>query len=195
MSRAIFLDRDGIINQKASEGGYVTRWEDFHVLPGVAEAIHSLKSGGFKIIVVTNQRCIAKGLITVPELESLHAQMLGVLKESGASIDAIYHCPHEVNDFCKCRKPQPGMLFEAARAHDVDLQASWMIGDSESDVRAGKNAGCKTARLIAPRALEESADCPRADIVAATVLDVSRQILQLEKISGSQLTPRIETIV
>jgi D-glycero-D-manno-heptose 1,7-bisphosphate phosphatase len=195
MSRAIFLDRDGIINEKAPEGDYVTRWEDFRMLPGVAEAIRSLKSGGFKIIVVTNQRCIAKGLITVPELESLHERMLGILKQSGASIDAIYHCPHEVDDFCKCRKPEAGMLFEAARAHDVDLQASWMIGDSDSDVQAGKNAGCKTARLIAPRPHEERSGFPRADVFAATLLDASRQILQLERIPGTQRDPRIETIV
>src|SRR5713226_6467880 len=152
MTRAVFLDRDGVINRKAPEGRYVTRWEDFHVLPGVVEAITLLNRAGFFVIVVTNQRCIAKGLMTAAELEEMHQRMTALLARAGATIDAIYYCSHEVEESCKCRKPAPGMMLDAARSHGMDLPASWMIGDSDIDVEAGKNAGCKTARLLSTSA-------------------------------------------
>ena len=148
MTKGVFLDRDGVINRKPPEGDYVTRWEDFQILPGVTEGIAQLNRAGFRVIVVTNQRCIAKGLITVAELELMHERMLHLLAQAGATISAIYYCPHETEPVCQCRKPAPGMLLEAAREHGIDLGASWMIGDSESDIKAGKNAGCKTARLL-----------------------------------------------
>src|SRR5712692_8148099 len=118
---AAFLDRDGVINQKATEGQYVTRWEDFHVLPGAVEAIAQLNRAGLSVIVVTNQRCVAKGLITEAELQKLHQQMLEYFAKACATIDAIYYCPHGLEPPCLCRKPAPGMLLEAARAHGLDL--------------------------------------------------------------------------
>ena len=181
----MFLDRDGVINQKAPEGRYVTRWEDFQVLPGVVEGITLLNRAGFCVIVVTNQRCIAKGLMTVVDLENMHRRMSDFLARAGATIDAIYYCPHEVEESCNCRKPAPGMLLDAARARGIDLPASWMIGDSDIDVEAGKNAGCKTARLLAANeTVDESGgtgatgDC--TDLVAPSLLDAVRQILYWE---------------
>jgi D-glycero-D-manno-heptose 1,7-bisphosphate phosphatase len=150
MNRAIFLDRDGVINQKAPEGAYVTRWEDMKFLPGVPEAIAKLNQSGFKVIVVSNQRCVAKGLISTSQLEDLHLQMLEWLRGQGARIDGIYYCPHEkTQPPCHCRKPQPGMLLKAAEDHHIDLRGSWMVGDSESDVLAGRRAGCQTLRITA----------------------------------------------
>ncbi len=181
----MFLDRDGVINRKGPEGRYVTRWEDFHVLPGVVEGITLLNRAGFYVIVVTNQRCIAKGLMTVADLEKMHQRMSALLARAGATIDSIYYCSHEVEQFCNCRKPAPGMLLEAARSRGVDLQASWMIGDSDIDVEAGKNAGCKTVRLLATR--ENVAESGRrgtkrnyADIIAPSLLDAVGQILHSE---------------
>jgi D-glycero-D-manno-heptose 1,7-bisphosphate phosphatase len=148
MKKAAFLDRDGVINRKAPEGQYVTRWEEMVFLPGTCEAIRRLNNAGYLVIVVSNQRCVAKGLITTDELEALHAQIRERFQAAGARIDAIYYCPHDTEPPCVCRKPQPGMLLEAAQKHDVNLAESWMIGDSEHDVEAGRNAGCKTVRLV-----------------------------------------------
>jgi len=146
INRAVFLDRDGVINRKPPGDGYVTRWEDMLFLPGVAKSITLLNQAGFRVIVVSNQRCVAKGLVTTQGLDSMHQQMCDWLAAAGATIDGVYYCPHEKQPPCSCRKPAPGMLVTAAREHQVDLNTSWMIGDSEIDVEAGRNAGCKTAR-------------------------------------------------
>lgn len=180
--RAVFLDRDGVINQKAPEGGYVTRWEDFRVLPGVVEGIVQLNRAGFSVIVATNQRCVAKGLITEGDLNQLHQRMVEYFAHEGARIDAIYYCPHEIEPPCPCRKPAPGMLLDAARSHDLDLTASWMIGDSVIDIQAGRNAGCKTVGLVhkeqAGGDVEWKAAAPGGpDIVAFSVIEAVGKIL------------------
>jgi len=181
MNRAAFLDRDGVINRKAPDEQYVTRWEDFHLLPGVVEGIAQLNRAGLRVIVVTNQRCVAKGLLTEAELKNLHRQMSEHLAQAGATIDAIYYCPHELEVSCGCRKPAPGMLLTAARFHGLDLAASWMIGDSDSDIQAGKNAGCRTARLSGKNQKETKSGTALpddADIIASSLLDAIHQILQ-----------------
>jgi D-glycero-D-manno-heptose 1,7-bisphosphate phosphatase len=182
------MDRDGVINQKAPEGEYITRWEDFHFLPGVTEAIALLNRAGLSVIVVTNQRCIAKGLMTVTDLEKMHERMNDFLERAGAAIDGIYYCPHELGQSCSCRKPAPGMLLEAARCRGIELPASWMIGDSDIDIEAGKNAGCKTARLMAitettNEAGSREGNRNRADIVALSLLDAVREILHQESVA------------
>ena len=188
MSRAVFLDRDGVINQRPLEGEYVTRWEDFHILPGVAAGIALLNHAGFSVVVVTNQRCVAKGLMTEADLQKMHERMADVLARAGAKIDATFYCPHEIEPACDCRKPAPGMLLTAARLHGIDLRTSWMIGDSDNDVEAGLNAGCKTARVIATdatsgeRALISEATIT-ADMSASSLLDAIRQILKQEGVA------------
>ncbi len=189
----MFLDRDGVINRKAPEGQYVTRWEDFHILPGVVEGITLLNRSGYCVIVVTNQRCIAKGLLTVAGLEQIHRRMSDFLAQAGATVDAIYYCPHEVEQSCNCRKPAPGLLLDAARSCGIELPASWIIGDSDIDIEAGKNAGCRTARLLATNeTVDESGrrgatrNC--ADIVAPSLLDAIRQILHWKKGAVGSLT-------
>ncbi len=173
MNRAVFLDRDGVINRKAPEGAYVTCWEEMLFFPGVAKAISLLREAGFRIIVVSNQRCVAKGLITADGVDALHRRMCDELAAAGAMIDAVYYCPHEKQPPCSCRKPSPGMLLSAASEHQVDLAVSWMIGDSEDDVQAGKNAGCKTARLVS----SDEIDGGTADVAAQSLLDAVRKIL------------------
>lgn len=176
MSRAVFFDRDGVINRKAPEGQYVTKWEQLQFLPGVAQGIAALNRAGFRVIVVTNQRCVAKGLLTTRDLESIHQRMCEVLTQGGATIDAVFYCPHEIDPPCGCRKPQPGMLLAAARAHNIELAESWMIGDSDIDIDAGRNAGCKTARLLKDGETANGA----ANIVTPSLLDAVRQILQYD---------------
>jgi D-glycero-D-manno-heptose 1,7-bisphosphate phosphatase len=198
VTKAVFLDRDGVINRKPAEGDYVTRWEDFKFLPRVVGAIALLNRAGFYVIVVTNQRCIAKGLLTVAELETIHQRMSDFLTEHGARIDAIYYCPHDMKPICRCRKPAPGMLIDAARDHKIELTASWMIGDSDFDIEAGRNAGCKTARLLDGNGEHRDADRGLHDevsLVANSLLEAVRQVLRSEKqieaqeSVGSQVRP------
>jgi histidinol-phosphate phosphatase family protein len=176
MNRAAFLDRDGVINRRPPEGQYVTRWEEMNILPGAAEGISLLRQAGFHVIVVSNQRCVARGLISVADLEAMHRRMCDELAAAGGPIDGVYYCPHEKQPPCGCRKPAPGMLLRAAGERRADLKASWMIGDSDIDVEAGKNAGCKTARLV------HAGETPNgnADVIASSLLEAVRQILQRE---------------
>lgn len=153
--KAVFLDRDGTINRYV---GYLTNAEDFELLPGVAEAIRKINLSGYLAIVVTNQPSIARGELSYDGLDEIHKKMETLLGQQGAYVDHIYFCPHhpdkgfpgEVPSLkfkCSCRKPKPGMLLQAAEDFNIDLSASWMIGDDERDVGAGKNAGCHTALI------------------------------------------------
>lgn len=178
MNRAVFLDRDGVINQKApSEDAYITRWEEIHILPGVADGIALLNRANLRVIVVSNQRCVAKGLITSTQIESMHQRMCSDLAILGAKIDAVYYCPHEEQPPCGCRKPQPGMLFAAAHEHELDLPSSWMIGDSQKDVEAGRKAGCRTARIAESSINVEG----NADVLVGSLLEAVQQILSLNE--------------
>lgn len=176
MKKAAFLDRDGVINRKAPEGQYITSLDELQILPGVPEAIALLTAAGFSVLVVSNQRCVQKGLLTVAELESIHRHMCRELAKSGAIITDVYYCPHDKQPPCSCRKPAPGMVLEAARAHEIDLASSWMIGDSEIDVEAGRNAGCRTVRILHSSEVVDRA----ADLSAQSLLDAVRQVLALE---------------
>ena len=176
MKRAAFLDRDGVINRKLPDGQYVTRWEEMHFLPGVSEAISLLKQAGFCVIVISNLRGVAKGLLTHSELEEIHQRMCQQLAEAGAEITNVYYCPHEEQPPCSCRKPTPGMLLNAAHTHELDLTSSWMIGDSDIDIEAGRNAGCKTVLIL--KAGEVGNGGP--DLVAQSLLDAAHQLLVLE---------------
>lgn len=170
MKPAVFLDRDGVINRGPDEGGYILRWADFRFLPGVAEAISSLNGAGWKVIVVSNQRCVGKGLLTIAELDAIHQRMNDELAKAGAKLDGIYYCPHEKEPPCDCRKPLPGMFLRAAREHEIDLSLSWMVGDSESDIEAGKSAGCRTIRINAEAPADGISDYFAFDLLAASRL-------------------------
>ena len=145
----VFLDRDGVLNEKMPEGRYVTGWHEFHLLPGIPEAIARLNRAGLRVVVVSNQRGIALGLYTAADVESIHASLQNLLKTHGAHVDAFYFCPHDKQE-CNCRKPLPG-LFEQAAAQFPDLAAetSVMIGDSLSDIEFGRRLGMKTVFIQA----------------------------------------------
>lgn len=150
--KAIFLDRDGVINKYV---GFLTDIKDFELIDGVTDAIKKINDNGYLAIVVTNQPVIARGEVTFAELNQIHNKMETLLGLDGAYVDAIYYCPHhphkgyegEVTELkfeCECRKPKPGMLLHAAKDFNIDLSKSVMIGDGENDMIAGKNAGCST---------------------------------------------------
>jgi D-glycero-D-manno-heptose 1,7-bisphosphate phosphatase len=142
--RTIFLDRDGVVNEKMPEGSYVTTWDEFHLLPGVPEAIACVNRAGLRVIVVSNQRGIALGKYSERDVEAIHANLQKLLQAKGAHVDAFYFCPHDTQQ-CNCRKPLPGM-FEQARREFPDIEAteSVMIGDSLSDIEFGRRLGMKT---------------------------------------------------
>lgn len=142
--KCVFLDRDGVINKKAPEGDYIKNWSEFRFLPGVKEAIKRLNKAGFLVIISTNQRGIAKGLMTEEDLKEIHFKMIEELEKSGDIIDSIYYCPHDEKDNCNCRKPNIGMFLKAKKDFNIQMDESWLIGDSKSDILAGQKAGCKT---------------------------------------------------
>jgi D-glycero-D-manno-heptose 1,7-bisphosphate phosphatase len=145
--RAVFLDRDGVLNEKMPEGRYVTSWDDFHALPGVAEAVARLNRAGLRVVVVSNQRGIALGLYTAADVEAIHAAFQELLNGQGAHVDAFFVCPHGRGQ-CNCRKPLPG-LFEQAAAEFPEITAatSVMIGDTRSDMEFGRRLGMTTILL------------------------------------------------
>jgi len=175
--KAIFLDRDGTINKYV---GFLRNIDDFELLNGVSEAIKKINASGYLAIVITNQPVIARGEVSFAELDEIHNKMETLLGKDGAYLDAIYFCPHhphkgyegeipELKFDCDCRKPKPGLLIKAAEDFNIDLSKSWMIGDGESDVLAGKAAGCKTILLS-----NEHCDT----MTCANLLDAVRFILK-----------------
>lgn len=165
--RAIFLDRDGTLNRHV---GFVTEAPQLELLPGVAEAVRNINQSRYLAIVVTNQPVIARGEVTIEELDNIHNRLETLLGQEGAYVDAIYYCPHhphkgysgerpEYKIDCDCRKPNPGLLLRAAENFNIDLAASWMVGDSESDIQAGKSAGCRTALLHGAEEFGQNLTC------------------------------------
>lgn len=148
LKKAVFLDRDGVVNKAAPKGEYILTKESFKFLLGIAKLVRYFNDRGLAVIVVTNQQCVGKGLITKRELNLLHWWAIAILSAQFARIDKIFYCPHLVEDDCDCRKPKPGMLFLAEYLCDIDLKNSWMIGDSATDIEAGQVAGCKTILLV-----------------------------------------------
>ena len=153
--KAIFLDRDGTINEYV---GFLRSIDEFRLIDGVAEAIKIINQSGYLAIVVSNQPVIARGEVSLEELQEIHNKMETLLGQQGAYIDALYYCPHhpdkgfegeriEYKVECECRKPKPGMLLEAARKYNIDLSQSYMIGDGRNDIGAGEAAGCKVAAV------------------------------------------------
>jgi D-glycero-D-manno-heptose 1,7-bisphosphate phosphatase len=167
MNPALFLDRDGILNEMVYDETHglldsPRRPEQVRLVPGSADLINAARSMDYEIVVVTNQPGIAKGTLTKEHLDAVNGRLADLLRQQGAAWDAIYHCPHHPrgsetgNEFvrdCDCRKPKPGMLLRAATERNLDLARSWMVGDGVVDVQAGKAAGCGTI-LVANLKLE-----------------------------------------
>lgn len=168
MRRAIFLDRDGVLNVEKT---FVLSPSEMELYPGVAQAVRKINESSFLAIVVTNQSAVARNYITEDELQAIHQELSRQLDMHGAYLDALYYCPHreELNETfenrdyivnCECRKPNPGMLVQAARDYDIDLAGSYLIGDSARDIEAGKKAGCITIGLRTGHGLKGLQDRP-----------------------------------
>ncbi|MGK2883612.1 MAG: D-glycero-alpha-D-manno-heptose-1,7-bisphosphate 7-phosphatase [Rhodococcus sp. (in: high G+C Gram-positive bacteria)] len=146
MSRAIFLDRDGVINRDV---GYPHRRSDLHIYADVAPSLRSLASLGFKLIVITNQSGVGRGLFTRDDVDAFHSHLRSELRRQGVTLESgdFYVCPHAPTDNCPCRKPKPGLILQAGRELGIDLEHSYLVGDHERDVIAGRRAGVTTVLL------------------------------------------------
>lgn len=162
--KAVFLDRDGTINKYV---GFLRNIEQMCLLPEAAQAIRKINKSGYLAIVVTNQPVLARGEVTKEELQEIHNKMETLLGQENAYLDAIYYCPHhpdkgyegevpELKIECSCRKPEPGLLLQAAKEYNIDLESSWMVGDSMNDILAGEKAGCKTILLTDKKNVERN---------------------------------------
>ncbi|MBN2384508.1 HAD family hydrolase [bacterium] len=169
---AVFLDRDGVINHDSPD--YVRAWSDFAFRTGSLEALSIMASWDIYLFIVTNQSAIARGYLSVSELEQIHALMLESIRGAAGRIDRIYYCPHHPDQGCFCRKPQTGLFLEAARDYTLDPDHLFMIGDSASDMEAGKRFGCFTIMLESPRFNAEMTRLigtgPRPDAIAPDLL-------------------------
>ncbi|HXC36465.1 MAG TPA: HAD-IIIA family hydrolase [Candidatus Acidoferrales bacterium] len=142
---AIILDRDGVLNEKAPRANYVRNWGEFKWLPGAKESLRLLKEAGFRVIIVSNQAGINRGAMAEDDLFDIHRRMVKEAEQAGGRIDAIYYCPHDWEEGCECRKPKPGMLFQAQHDFNLDLSRTLFIGDDERDGQAAEAAGCLSA--------------------------------------------------
>lgn len=145
-SRAVFVDRDGVINQKRAE--YVTSLEEFQLLPEALVGLAMLAGSDFKVIVITNQSAVARGLLGQDTLDAIHGRMMASVSAAGGRIDMVYACPHAAADGCACRKPLPGLLLRAAGDFSLDLAASYFVGDAPWDVQAARAAGCQPVLVL-----------------------------------------------
>jgi histidinol-phosphate phosphatase family protein len=143
--RAIFLDRDGVINKKRDD--YVKSINELEIFPFVASAIKKLNNANFKVVVITNQSAINRNIITHKKVEQIHLTIQNYLKKNQSFIDAFYYCPHKPDENCICRKPKPGLLIKAIQDFKINPKESWMIGDSNSDLESGRLVGCNVMKI------------------------------------------------
>jgi D-glycero-D-manno-heptose 1,7-bisphosphate phosphatase len=160
----VILDRDGVLNQKPERARYVRKWTEFKWLPGAKEALRLLKEADYRVIIVTNQAGIARGNMSEDDLADIHKRMKAEIVQAGGRIEAIYYCPHGWDEGCECRKPKPGMLFQAQQDLHLDLSRTLFIGDDERDAQAADAAGCQSM-LVSDH---------------LSLLEITRKILNLE---------------
>ncbi|MGV8141868.1 MAG: HAD-IIIA family hydrolase [Candidatus Woesearchaeota archaeon] len=156
--KIIFLDRDGVINKKAPKADYIKNWSEFEFLPGAIDSMKKLSEKGFEIYIISNQAGIARGVMSVKDLEIIHDNMTKALSSHGAFINDIYYCPHGWDEGCECRKPKPGMFYRAAADHQLNLTKSLFIGDDERDKEAGDAAGLTTILVGPENGIAEAID-------------------------------------
>ena len=185
--QAVFIDRDGTLNEDI---GYVSRPEELVMYPWSAEAVRLINEAGLLAVVITNQSGIARGMYTEKTLAEIHSMMIRELAEQGARIDAVYYCPHhpDVGNHryrleCDCRKPRPGLLRAAATDHDIDLGASFVIGDKASDIKLAERTGARAALVLTGYGSETLAHPERwpcmPEIVAENVLGAVKRIIEI----------------
>jgi histidinol-phosphate phosphatase family protein len=139
---AVFFDRDGVINVSPGDGKFVLTWDMFRFARGAATQLRRLRRAGFSLVLITNQSCIGRGMLTLDALHDIHRRMQEAL--GGSAFDAIYYCPHHPDAGCTCRKPSPALILRACAEHGLDPKASFMVGDLPRDIEMGRAAGCRT---------------------------------------------------
>lgn len=194
MNKAIFLDKDGTLIEDIS---YNADPDKIKLLPGVAEGLRLLQQRGYLLIVITNQSGIARGYFSQEQFAIAIARLQDLLEEQGVVLDAVYFCPHHPSGVvpklrvaCMCRKPYPGLLYQAQKDHDINLKASWMIGDILNDVEAGNTAGCKTILLNSGNETEWELTRQRLPYkMAVTFMEAAETVIEYEtpKSSGEQM--------
>ena len=180
LKKVVFLDRDGTINQDAAD--YIKGWPEFTFLPRSIEALRDLTTAGFIIIVITNQSAMPRKLISLQELENIHSKMKAAVESQGGKISDIFFCPHMPGDGCECRKPAPGLIYQAQKKHDIDLSTAVMIGDSARDIECAHQAGCGRAILVKTGNIREAQQILaekelHPDYVAQDLYDAARWLI------------------
>ena len=180
--RAIFLDRDGVICENRSD--HVKKWQEFRFLPGAIASLVTLSKLGLPIVVVTNQAAINRGLVSTDVVEDIHQRMMDEVAACGGRIDRVFFCPHRPDQPCNCRKPEPGMLLQAAEEMKLDLAGSYMVGDAATDLLAGQRMGCRTFLVLTGRGIEQLLPALRSTsshfTIARNLMGVTTQILKAE---------------
>ncbi len=157
MDKAVFLDRDGVIN-RLELGKYVLSWPKFEFLEGAIEAIAEISSAGFKIFIITNQSPIGRGLLTEEGLAVIHNNMLFEIEQGGGIVEDVFHCPHAPDEKCGCRKPKTGMFDQVNEKYDIDYANSWFVGDFESDRQVAEKVGLNFVLATGPCGLKKAAE-------------------------------------
>ncbi len=189
MPRAIFIDRDGVICHNRTD--HVKSWAEFAFLPTALAALESLAAIPLPIVVITNQAAINRGIVSAETVDAIHAQMRQVIHDAGGRIDRIMVCPHRPDEQCSCRKPQPGLLLQAAQELQLDLVGSYLIGDALTDIAAGQTVGCRCFLVLTGRGPEQwlhsQAQSRNGFTVADDLQAAARSILRLEQASTPPL--------
>jgi D-glycero-D-manno-heptose 1,7-bisphosphate phosphatase len=178
MREAVFLDRDGTINEEVH---YLDDPEELCLIPGAAEAIRLLNDAGILTVVVSNQAGVGRGYFSATTVEAVHKQLAKQLAWHGAHVDAIYYCAHHPSERCGCRKPKTGMLVQAVREHRIDTQRSFMVGDKVSDLEAGRRVGCQTVLVLTGHGEKAREACNNSsfqpDYVSIDLCDAAKWVL------------------
>jgi len=189
LNRPVFIDRDGVICENRRD--HVKSWEEFVFLPGALEALARLARSDWHIIIVTNQAIVNRHVVPLEIVDGIHARMVRAIECAGGRVDGVMYCPHRPDEECACRKPEPGLLLEAARKFGLNLGRSCLIGDSQSDMQAGRAAGCRLYLVLTGRGHQQLARCEvsgQRDFAVVQDLGVAvDEILDLENRAGPSL--------
>ncbi|MBN1156896.1 D-glycero-beta-D-manno-heptose 1,7-bisphosphate 7-phosphatase [Candidatus Woesearchaeota archaeon] len=178
MNKAIFLDRDGTVNE---DSGYVNRIEEFYLIPGAVDGLRLLKNAGFKLFFITNQSGIGRGYYKEENFHSFQEHLLKELKKHGITIEKTHFCPHHPDDECDCRKPNPKSIIDMTKEFDIDLKKSFTIGDHPSDIELGKNAGIKAVFVLTGHGKKEQHNLKeKPDYIADNLLKAAEWIVKNE---------------
>lgn len=190
MRRAVFIDRDGVICHNRND--HVKSWEEFTFLPGAVGALVRLARLDWPVVIITNQAVINRGIMPVEAVEDINARMVRAIEAAGGRIDRVMYCPHRPDEHCTCRKPQPGMLLMAADDLGLDLSQSYLIGDAETDIQAGRAVGCHRYLVLTGRGRRQLIRClihGKLDFAVKSNLGAAvNVILRRENVAGWEQT-------